>query len=342
MRENDALTKEMKPLIDPFGRTIDYLRVSVTDRCDFRCFYCMADTMHFLPKREVLSFEELDRLCTVFVALGIRKLRVTGGEPLVRKDVMTLIASLSRHLQSGALDELTLTTNGSQLSKHARDLASLGIRRINLSLDTLRADRFAKITRWGRLDQILEGMESALAAGIKLKLNVVALKTVNDDEFDDMIRFCAERDMGLTFIETMPMGEIGADRADMYLSLTEVRERLQESWRLSPSSYRSGGPATYYTLEETGSRIGFISPLSHNFCEGCNRVRVTCTGTLYTCLGQEGSVDLRKALRTSRSDDALIDVIRSAIDRKPKGHDFVIDRNDNRPSIGRHMSVTGG
>lgn len=329
-------------LIDPFGRTVSYLRVSVTDRCDFRCFYCMAENMHFLPKKEVLSLEELDRLCTAFVDQGVKRLRLTGGEPLVRKGILTLISSLSRHLDSSKLDELTLTTNGSQLKQMAGDLASMGVKRINVSLDSLREDRFQEITRWGRFKQVMDGIEAALAAGIKLKLNAVALKGVNEDEFDDMIRFCHQRGMDLTFIETMPMGDIDHDRLDLYLPLSQLKQDLAERWTLEPSTHKTGGPASYMTVAQTGGRIGFITPMTHNFCESCNRVRVTCTGTLYMCLGQDDATDLRAPLRASESNDLLNQAIREAITRKPKGHDFVIDRDNNRPSIGRHMSVTGG
>nr|WP_321457515.1 GTP 3',8-cyclase MoaA [uncultured Cohaesibacter sp.] len=329
-------------LVDPFGRSISYLRLSVTDRCDFRCVYCMAENMHFLPKAEILTLEELDRLSTLFIEQGVRRLRLTGGEPLVRKGIMTLISSLSRHLDSGALDELTLTTNGSQLSRFAADLASAGVRRINISLDTLKENRFRSITRWGRFAQVLDGIESALSHGLKIKLNVVALRGVNEDEYDDMIRFCHERGMDLTFIETMPLGEIDHDRTDMYLPLTDVKKALEQSWPLSPSTHKTGGPARYFTVNETGGRIGFITPLSHNFCESCNRVRITCTGKLYMCLGQEDEADLRSALRSSEANATLLRAIQNAIARKPKGHDFVIDRDHNRPSIGRYMSVTGG
>ncbi|SNY93029.1 cyclic pyranopterin phosphate synthase [Cohaesibacter sp. ES.047] len=338
----EAETQGTPTLIDPFGRQIDYVRVSVTDRCDFRCFYCMAENMHFLPKKDILSLEELDRLCSAFVDQGVRRLRLTGGEPLVRKGILTLISSLSRHLDSGALDELTLTTNGSQLKRMAPELAAMGVKRINLSLDSLREDRFHSITRWGKFGSVMEGIEAALAAGIKLKLNMVALKGVNDDEFDDMIRFCHARGMDLTIIETMPLGEIDHDRLDLYLPLDQVKQQLAQSWTLSPSRHKTGGPATYMQIAETGGRIGFITPLTHNFCESCNRVRITCTGTLYMCLGQEDAVDLRAPLRASESNDLLVQEIRGAIARKPLGHDFVIDRENNRPSIGRHMSVTGG
>ncbi|MCT4656282.1 MAG: GTP 3',8-cyclase MoaA [Cohaesibacter sp.] len=334
--------QDQGPLIDPFGRQVTYLRVSVTDRCDFRCFYCMSENMNFLPKREVLSLEELDRLCTAFVDHGVKRLRLTGGEPLVRKGILSLMSSLSRHLDSGALDELTITSNGSQLKTMAGDLASMGVKRINLSLDTLREDRFTEITRWGRFEQVMDGIDAALAAGIKLKINAVALKGVNDDEFDDMIRFAHARGMDLTIIETMPMGDIDKDRLDMYLPLSEVKRRLGQSWDLSPIPYKTGGPASYMQVKETGGRIGFITPMTHNFCESCNRVRITCTGTLYLCLGQDDAADLRAPLRASESNDLLNQAIREAIYRKPQGHDFVIDRENNRPSIGRHMSVTGG
>jgi cyclic pyranopterin phosphate synthase len=302
----------------------------------------MAENMHFLPKKEVLSLEELDRLCTAFVDQGVKRLRLTGGEPLVRKGILTLISSLSRHLDSSKLDELTLTTNGSQLKQMAGDLASMGGKRINVSLDSLREDRFQEITRWGRFKQVMDGIEAALAAGIKLKLNAVALKGVNEDEFDDMIRFCQQRGMDLTFIETMPMGDIDHDRLDLYLPLSQLKQDLAERWTLEPSTHKTGGPASYMTVAQTGGRIGFITPMTHNFCESCNRVRVTCTGTLYMCLGQDDATDLRAPLRASESNDLLNQAIREAITRKPKGHDFVIDRDNNRPSIGRHMSVTGG
>ena len=338
----ESLPSQEAPLVDPFGRAITYLRVSVTDRCDFRCFYCMAETMQFLPKREILTLEELDRLCSAFVAQGVKRLRLTGGEPLVRKGIMTLVSSLSRHLDSGALGELTITTNGSQLKTMARDLYRYGVRRINLSLDTLDAARFKEITRWGKFDAVMAGIDEALAAGLKLKLNAVALKGVNDHEFDAMIRFCHARGMDFTIIETMPMGEIDTSRIDNYLPLSEVKRDLAERWNLEPISYRTGGPASYVRVGETGGRIGFITPMTHNFCESCNRVRVTCTGTLYMCLGQEDAADLRAPLRASESDAPLHEAIRAAILRKPKGHDFIIDRENNRPSIGRHMSVTGG
>lgn len=330
------------PLIDPFGRAITYLRVSVTDRCDFRCVYCMAEDMTFLPKRDVLSLEELDRLCSAFVERGVRKLRLTGGEPLVRKNIMSLVAGLSRHLQSGALDELTLTTNGSQLARYAPELAGHGIRRVNVSIDTLDPHKFRTITRWGDLGKVMEGIRAAQAAGLKIKINAVALQDVNEHEFDDLIRWTHGEGMDLTLIETMPLGEIGGDRTDQYLPLSLVRSRLAEHWTLEDIPYKTGGPARYVRIAETGGRLGFITPLTHNFCEGCNRVRVTCTGTLYMCLGQEDAADLRAPLRASEGDDLLQAAIDEAIARKPKGHDFVIDRSQRGPAVSRHMSVTGG
>jgi GTP 3',8-cyclase len=330
-------------MIDPFGRHISYLRVSVTDRCDFRCVYCMAEDMTFLPKSEVLTLEELDRLCSAFVRLGVRKLRLTGGEPLVRRNILSLFRALGRHLESGALDELTLTTNGSQLARYAEELKAAGVRRVNVSLDTLDAAKFTAITRWGKLDQVLDGLAGAKRAGLQVKLNTVALRGVNDDEFDRLVEWCGEQGFDLTFIEVMPMGEIGAEaRLDQYLPLSLVRGALQRRWTLDETDYRTGGPARYYVVRETGRRVGMITPLTHNFCESCNRVRVTCTGTLYMCLGQEDAADLRAPLRLSPSDEPLEHAIRAAIQRKPKGHDFVIDRRHRGPSVGRHMSVTGG
>jgi len=331
------------PLIDPYARAITYLRVSVTDRCDLRCVYCMSEDMSFLPKAEILSLEELDRLASAFVRMGVRKLRLTGGEPLVRRNVTGLIASLGRHLKSGALDELTLTTNGTQLAKHAGALAAAGVRRINVSLDTLNPDKFRAITRWGDFSRVQAGLDAAKAAGLEVKINAVALKGVNDDEFDRMVAWAGEQGFDLTFIEVMPLGEIGGEaRLDQYLPLSLVRQRLEKSWTLTESSHRTGGPARYVTVAETGRRLGFITPLTHNFCESCNRVRVTCTGTLYMCLGQEDAADLRAPLRAS-DDDAVLDAaIREAITRKPKGHDFIIDRRHTAPAVGRHMSVTGG
>ncbi len=333
----------MAQMIDPFGRRVSYLRVSVTDRCDFRCVYCMAEDMTFLPKAEVLSLEELDRLCSAFVRQGVRKLRLTGGEPLVRRNIMSLIRNLSRHLESGALDELTLTTNGSQLARYAGELADLGVKRINVSLDTLDPDKFAAITRWGKLDRVMEGLKAAKRAGLAVKINTVALKGVNDDELHSLVSWCGDEGFDLTFIEVMPMGEIGEEaRLDQYLPLSMVRAELAKRWTLEEIDYRTGGPARYSRIAETGGRLGFITPLTHNFCESCNRVRLTCTGTLYMCLGQEDAADLVAPLRMS-DDDALLDAaIAEAISRKPKGHDFVIDRRRRRPAVSRHMSVTGG
>ncbi|MBT9290516.1 GTP 3',8-cyclase MoaA [Prosthecodimorpha staleyi] len=330
------------PLIDPFGRAISYLRVSVTDRCDFRCVYCMAEDMTFLPKRDVLSLEELDRLCSAFVARGTRKIRLTGGEPLVRKDIMTLFRSLSRHLESGAMEELTVTTNGSQLARYACDLKACGVERINVSVDTLDPVKFKAITRWGDLAKVQAGIEAALAAGLKIKINAVALKGVNEHEIDDMIRWAHADGMDLTLIETMPLGDIDGDRTDQYLPLSQVRADLMDRWTLQDIDYQTGGPARYVRVAETGGRIGFITPLTHNFCESCNRVRVTCTGTLYMCLGQEDAADLRLPLRQSESDAPLHAAIDEAIGRKPKGHDFIIDRRQAKPAVSRHMSVTGG
>ncbi len=330
-------------LVDPFGRTVKYLRVSVTDRCDFRCQYCMAEDMTFLPKSEVLSLEELDRVCTAFVHKGVEKIRLTGGEPLVRKDIMVLVNRLSRHLKSGALRELTVTTNGSQLTKLAPQLADAGIKRINVSVDSLKADRFREITRRGDLDVVLAGIKAARDVGIAVKINAVALKGVNDDEYDDMIRWCAETQADMTLIETMPMGEVDHDRTDHYLPLSLVRARLAEKWTLEDLDYNSGGPARYVRVKETGRKIGFITPLSHNFCESCNRVRLTCTGTLYMCLGQNDAADLRFPMRVMKDSDELLEAaIDEAIGRKPKGHDFIIDRRHKGPAVSRHMSVTGG
>ncbi len=329
-------------MIDPFGRHITYLRVSVTDRCDFRCVYCMSEDMTFLPKAELLTLEELDRLCGAFVGLGVRKLRLTGGEPLVRRNVMWLVRSLGRRLGGGGLDELTLTTNGSQLRRFAGELYECGVRRVNVSLDTLDAEKFLAITRWGKFEKVMDGIAAAKEAGLRVKINTVALKGVNDDEFDDLIRWCGDEGHDLTFIETMPMGDIDGDRTAQYLPLSVVRARLMERWTLSDIDYKTGGPARYVEVGETGGRLGFITPLTHNFCESCNRVRLTCTGTLYMCLGQNDSADLRAPLRASESDERLIEAIDEAIGRKPKGHDFVIDRRHNRPAVSRHMSVTGG
>ncbi|MDR7032243.1 GTP 3',8-cyclase MoaA [Mesorhizobium sp. BE184] len=329
-------------MIDPFGRTINYLRVSVTDRCDFRCTYCMAENMTFLPKKDLLSLEELDRLCTVFIENGVRRLRLTGGEPLVRKNIMHLVRELSRHLASGALEELTLTTNGSQLSRFAAELADCGIKRINVSLDTLDADKFHQITRWGHIDKVLAGIDAAQAAGIKVKINAVALKDFNDIEIPHMLRWAHGRGMDMTVIETMPMGEIDADRTDQYLPLSLLRAQLAQQFTLADIPFKTGGPARYVEVAETGGRLGFITPMTHNFCESCNRVRLTCTGTLYMCLGQEDAADLRKPLRASEGNELLSAAIDEAIGRKPKGHDFIIDRRTSRPAVSRHMSVTGG
>jgi cyclic pyranopterin phosphate synthase len=329
-------------LVDPFGRAITYLRVSVTDRCDFRCVYCMAENMSFLPKADLLTLEELDRLCSAFVARGVRKLRLTGGEPLVRRGIMTLVASLSRHLRSGALDELTLTTNGSQLAKHAAELKAHGVERINVSLDTLDADKFRAITRWGDLGQVLTGIDAALAAGLKIKINAVALKGVNEDEIPELIEWAHGRGMDLTLIEVMPLGDISEGRLDQYLPLSMVRARIAERYQLDDIDFQTGGPARYVRVAETGGRLGFITPMTHNFCEACNRVRLTCTGTLYMCLGQEDAADLRRPLRASEGNDVVFAAIDEAITRKPKGHDFIIDRRHSRPALSRHMSVTGG
>jgi len=329
-------------MIDPFGRKITYLRVSVTDRCNLRCSYCMAEHMEFLPRQELLSLEELDRVCSAFVLRGVKKLRITGGEPLVRRGVMTLFQSLGRHLKSGALDELTLTTNGTQLGKYADALAACGVRRVNVSLDTLDAGRFAALTRGGRLQEVLEGVAAAKTAGLAVKINAVALKGVNEGEIDDLIVWCGERDFDLTLIETMPLGEIEGDRTDHYLPLSEVRTRLERRWTLTDLPISTGGPARYVAIGETGRRLGFITPMTHNFCEGCNRVRLTCTGTLYMGLGQDDAADLRAPLRASEGDGALLAAIDAAIARKPKGHDFIIDPATKRPAVERHMSVTGG
>ncbi|WP_395684718.1 GTP 3',8-cyclase MoaA [Aestuariivirga sp.] len=329
-------------LIDPFGRHVTYLRVSVTDRCDFRCVYCMAEDMTFLPKQELLSLEELDRVCSAFVARGVRKIRLTGGEPLVRKGIMSLVESLGRHLKTGALEELTLTTNGSQLARHAARLAELGVRRINVSMDSLDETRFRQITRWGELSKVLEGIRAARSAGLSLKINAVALKGVNDAEIPEMIRWAHGQGMDLTLIETMPLGDIDGDRTDQYLPLSVLRASLMDRFTLEDIPYKTGGPARYVRVKETGGRLGFITPMTHNFCESCNRVRLTCTGTLFMCLGQDDAADLRTPLRASEADGLLHAAIDEAISRKPKGHDFVIDRRHNKPAVARHMSVTGG
>jgi len=330
-------------LIDPFQRAITYLRVSVTDRCDFRCVYCMSENMTFLPKKELLTLEELDRMCTSFVRLGVEKLRITGGEPLVRRGIMTFFDAMTRHLESGALKELTLTTNGSQLEKYADDLFAAGVRRINVSLDTLDDDKFAKITRWGRLPQVMRGIDAAQRAGLRVKINAVALADFNESELFTMQEWCAERDIDLTFIEVMPMGDIGnEDRITQYWSLKDLRARLEERFTVSDLAETTGGPARYIRLEETGQKIGLITPMSHNFCESCNRVRITCTGEIYTCLGQEGHSDLRAPLRASTDDAQLETAIRAAIGLKPKGHDFDYSRQSVDGQVSRHMSHTGG
>ena len=336
------LAPSQGPMIDPFGRAVTYLRVSVTDRCDFRCTYCMAENMTFLPKKDLLTLEELNRLCSAFIAKGVRKLRLTGGEPLVRKNIMFLVEQLGKQIEAGQLDELTLTTNGSQLARYADALYANGVRRINVSLDTLDEAKFKAITRWGDFRKVMEGIDTAQKAGIRIKLNAVALKGFNDREIPDMIRFAHGRDMDLTLIETMPMGEIDEDRTDQYLPLSQVRADLANEFTLTDIPYKTGGPARYFEVAETGGRLGFITPMTHNFCESCNRVRLTCTGTLYMCLGQNDAADLRTALRASESDDYLSSAIDEAIGRKPKGHDFIIDRTHNRPAVARHMSVTGG
>ena len=332
----------MTGMIDPFGRAVTYLRVSVTDRCDFRCVYCMAEDMTFLPKTEILSLEELDRLCSAFVRKGVKKLRLTGGEPLVRRNIMSLIRSLGRHLETGDLEELTLTSNGSQLARFADELVDAGVRRVNVSLDTLDPDRFEAITRWGKLDKVLDGIQAAKKAGLDIKINTVALKNFNEDEIDRMIEFCGENAFDMTLIETMPLGEIDQDRTDQYLPLSQLRERLERNWTLTDIPFKTGGPARYTDVGETGRKLGFITPLTHNFCEGCNRVRLTCTGTLYMCLGQDDAADLRAPLRASEAGEVLDAAIDEAIGRKPKGHDFVIERRGDGPAVGRHMSVTGG
>ncbi len=329
-------------MIDPFGRPISYLRVSVTDRCDLRCVYCMAENMSFLPKKDLLSLEELDRVCSAFVELGVRKLRVTGGEPLVRRNIMELFTSLGRHLTTGALDELTLTTNGTQLPAYAEPLAAAGVKRINISLDSLDPGRFKTITRWGSHTQVMDGIRAAKAAGLKVKINIVAMRDVNEDEFDAFVAWCGQEGFDLVFIETMPMGEIDGDRTEQYLPLSLVRARLARRWTLDPIADTTGGPARYTRCRETGGRVGFITPMTHNFCETCNRVRLTCTGTLYMCLGQDDAADLRAPLRASESNSLLMRAIREAIGRKPKGHDFIIDRHHQRPAVARHMNVTGG
>jgi len=330
-------------VIDPYGRPVTYLRVSVTDRCDFRCKYCMAENMTFLPKKDVLSLEELELITAAFIRKGVRKVRLTGGEPLVRKGIMELIDSLGRYIGSGELDELTLTTNGSQLSRYAKDLYAAGVRRLNVSLDTLDADRFQDITRWGSLDKVMKGLDDAQAAGLKIKINTVAVRGFNDHETDDLIRWAGSRDMDITFIETMPMGAIDELRSNRFLPLSELKDRIAGNWTITPSEYKTGGPSDYVNVAETGNRIGFITPLTHNFCESCNRVRLTCTGMLYMCLGQDDNADLKAVIRSENGLQKLDSAIDRAIGNKPKGHDFVIDRNsDHKPAVARHMSVTGG
>jgi cyclic pyranopterin phosphate synthase len=332
----------VSPLVDSFGRHITYLRVSVTDRCDFRCVYCMAEDMTFLSKRELLTIEEMDRVCSAFVARGVKKIRLTGGEPLVRRNIMSLVESLSRHLRSGEMEELTLTTNGSQLARYAAELAGYGVRRINVSVDTRDPVKFKAITRWGDLAKVEAGIAAAKAAGLAIKINAVALKGVNEDEIEELIRWAHGNGMDLTLIETMPLGDIEGDRTDQYLPLSILRARLRDRFTLEDIPYKTGGPARYMRVAETGGRLGFITPLTHNFCESCNRVRLTCTGTLYMCLGQEDAADLRAPLRASESNHLLDAAIEEAISRKPKGHDFIIDRRHNKPALSRHMSVTGG
>ena len=330
-------------LIDPFNRAITYLRVSVTDRCDFRCVYCMSENMNFLPKADLLTLEELDKMCTAFISQGVEKLRITGGEPLVRRNIMEFFNSISRHLKTGALKELTLTTNGSQLHRFAEQLAEIGIRRINVSLDTLNEEKFSQITRWGRLVQVLNGIDAALAAGIKIKINTVALKDFNEDELEEIVKWCANREMDLTFIEVMPMGDIGNEnRLNQYWPLSDLRKRLTKTWTLKDTDEQTGGPARYVRVNETGQKIGFITPMTHNFCESCNRVRLTCTGELFQCLGQEDQVDLRKVLRKNPEIEPLIKAIHNAISKKPKGHDFDYSRQSISGQMSRHMSHTGG
>ena len=328
-------------LIDPFKRKISYVRVSVTDRCDFRCTYCMSENMEFLPKKDVLSLEELDRLCNTFIDLGVKKLRITGGEPLVRKNIMQLFSNLGKKLGQG-LEELTLTTNGSQLDRYAKDLFHNGVRRINVSLDSLEKNKFKKITRIGDLDKVINGIMVAKKAGLKIKINAVALKGINDNEILNLVNWCGENKFSLTFIEVMPMGEIGEKRSDQYMPLTEVKSLIQTKYSLTEDSLRTGGPARYVHCHETDQKIGFITPHTHNFCELCNRVRITCTGEMYMCLGQQDKADLKTPLRKSENDQLLKDVIYEAISRKPKGHDFVIERKENEQFVPRHMNVTGG
>ncbi len=329
-------------LLDPYGRAISYLRVSVTDRCNYRCLYCMSENMTFLPKSNLLTLEELERLCVAFISRGVDKIRLTGGEPLVRRNIMTLIKSLGSFVKTGMLNELTLTTNGSLLEKYAGQLVESGIRRVNVSLDSLVKEKFTEITRWGTLEEVMRGLSEAKRVGLKIKINTVALKGFNEDEFDSLISWCGEQGFDLTFIETMPMGEIEQNRVDQYIPLTLVRENIEKKWKLDEISYRTGGPARYVKVRETGQILGFITPLSHNFCEDCNRVRITCTGELYMCLGQDDRADLRTPLRKDSSNRSVLSAIDEAIGRKPKGHDFIIERGVSKPAVERHMSVTGG
>ncbi len=328
-------------LIDPFQRKISYVRISVTDRCDFRCTYCMSEEMQFLPKKDLLSLEELERLCDALIELGVKKIRITGGEPLVRKNILHLINGVGKKIGKG-LEELTVTTNGSQLDKYAKDLLSAGVRRINISLDSLNKKKFKQITRNGDFDKVIRGIMAAKKAGLKIKINTVALKGINDDEILNLINWCGENKFSLTFIEVMPMGEIGEKRIDQYMPLTEVRNLIQKKYSISEDSFRSAGPAKYVHCHETDQKIGFITPHTHNFCELCNRVRITCTGEMYMCLGQQDKADLKKPLRKSENNQLLKDVIYEAISRKPKGHDFVIERKKNESFVPRHMNVTGG
>ena len=328
-------------LIDSFQRKISYIRVSVTDRCDFRCVYCMSEDMEFLPKKDVLSLEELDRLCNTFIDLGVKKLRITGGEPLVRKNIMQLFSNLGNKIGQG-LEELTLTTNGSQLARYAKDLFDNGVKRINVSLDSLDKNKFKKITRIGDLDKVVKGIMAAKNAGLKIKINTVALKGINDNEILDLVKWCGENKFALTFIEVMPMGEMGEKRIDQYMPLTEVRSLIKTRYSITDNPLKTGGPAKYVHCHETNQKVGFITPLTHNFCEACNRVRITCTGKMYMCLGQEDKEDLKIPLRESENNDLLKKVIYKAILRKPKGHDFVIERKKDDKFVPRHMNVTGG
>jgi cyclic pyranopterin phosphate synthase len=327
---------------DPFGRRVSYLRLSVTDRCNYRCHYCMAEEMTFLPRRDLLTLEELQRVAGVFIGLGVRKLRITGGEPLVRRDVLSLFRHLRPAIQSGKLDELTLTTNGTLLSRYAPDLVECGVRRINVSLDTLDPQKFTELTRTGDLPQVLEGIEAAAEVGLRIKINAVALRGINDGELPRLLDWCGARGFDLTLIESMPMGEVGDCRARHFMSLDEARTRLEAHTSLTPSDHRTGGPARYFDVAETGTRVGFIAPYSHNFCEACNRVRLTCTGMLYLCLGQDDSADLRQPLRDGASDAELRRVILDAIARKPRGHDFDETRLTDGAQVVRFMNTTGG